>query len=167
MSTRSPLLLLCFVALPSGCGSGAQPVDATVATFEPIRGTINIDGEVASPLARVGPGQRVDVPRQPGEGAGGGEALGRLRLDGGPRVLLGPSAHVTVIDTNQIEATGGRLFVQVEGGENAGVGRLRRDGVYLRRPHRGQGAGGHRLLRRHASRITHRLRHGHPEPVEP
>jgi hypothetical protein len=46
-------------------------------------------------------------------------------------------------------------------------GRLRRDGLLQRRSDPGAHAGRHRLRRRDAAGVADRLRHGHPESMEP
>lgn len=107
------LILVCStiwtIAVASGCGGGdATPVARTVATVEPIRGELAIDGEGSRPRARIEPGAAL-VVSDPG--------VSRLRLDGGSELLLGHGASLTVHDATEIELTAGRIFVTAGGGE--------------------------------------------------
>ena len=51
----------------------------------------------------------------------------------------------------------------LDGGRNAGEGRLQGDGLHLRRSDHRQAAGGNRLRRGDAAGLADRLRHGHPQ----
>ena len=60
-----------------------------------------------------------------------------------------------------------RRGADARGRRNAGQGRLRRDGLHLRRSDPGQAPGGDRLRRGDAAGRADRLGPGHPEPLQP
>jgi hypothetical protein len=115
--SRHGLVRACILVsscVAAACGGGAEAVDQTVATVEPVRPAVKIGDDASLPVSRVAPGDAVSV-----SGAG----LARLELDGGAKLLLGGAGRLVVRDAAEVELSGagGNLFASTEGGERLRV----------------------------------------------
>jgi Ca-activated chloride channel family protein len=104
--TVMPAILLAF--LLAACSGDPQPVEATLATLEPVRGQVQIDDQTAAPTSRVGPGQQLAL---------GDDALARLTLDHGPRLLIDRTARLAIDETGAVTLSAGRIFAQIPQGD--------------------------------------------------
>jgi tetratricopeptide (TPR) repeat protein len=92
----------------AACGGANTEVDGTVATVTPVRGTAQL-GE--TPVAQVARAMASDGVRT------GERSLARVSLDLGPQLLLGASAELSILDGASLELRAGRLFAEVQPGE--------------------------------------------------
>lgn len=84
------------------CGSDPQ-IEASVATLRSVRGAITLGEAQPAPLSRVAAGDAIGI---------GDEALARLELDGGARLVLASDTRLRVTDEATLEIERGRAHVE-------------------------------------------------------
>jgi Ca-activated chloride channel family protein len=89
------------------CG-GSTEVESTVATVMPVRGGAQLEGADVTEVARATASSAVQTAER---------SVARVSLDLGPQLLLGASTELSVLDASSVELRAGRLFAEVQPGE--------------------------------------------------
>ncbi len=134
-STRAARALPLALLVLAACGDDPGGTGTSVATAEPVRGTMQVGGEAAPARARLAIGDRVTVAEH---------GAARLALDAGARLLLDGSTALELAPDARLRLAEGRVFAETFAGdplvvEAAGTELRTEDAAYSLRADR-QGA---------------------------